>query len=679
MANTIDLIKLKRGANSNVQSASLERGEPAVSLDTKDLWVGDGVGNIKITDVYFYNTLTNLPATGEDNKLYITKDSGLTYIWDSGLPGYRSYELGTTSTIIEVRVRMSTNTAFPSSFQNVVYTTKDQETDPTKLYHDPTNQDRIVVLEEGWYRVAYGVVYDVPIVGAGTESTIDTTVTSRLMKNNSVIMAASYNENVLKMLSNHRGYTDTLVNEIIDYFVPGDFITLQIQGQNDPAFCRWSDLEMYAIGAVKGDVGNPGPPGSIWFNGAGVPNPVIGDNNDYYLDNSSSDIYHKVSGSWTLVGNIKGDQGVAGSAIPLPAVQMRRTTTYGIANSTWGTVTFDATDVESDSSIIEHDTVNTERALIKETGTYLIGFFGDVTDEAMLQIIKNGSTVVPGSQRDFGNHADSVPLEGLLGGMFMANLDANDYLEVQLQSASTGETLQTNPVFMIMKMQASKGDQGDQGLQGPAGEAFKIDEYDHLDEAKITAIEGGSASPTDLYYFLTLNDVRSNQTLPANLNGDMTGHVLMYDGSNWYDFGPFTGLEGPQGPQGDAGEGLSEQHEVSSDTFQQTTTNTFQQKLRLVANGLSGGKYRIGWYYEWQYNVAQRDFRSRVQVNDNITLMEQRQEPKDTGSDQFYPVGGFKYELLSAGDYNIDFDFCCTNLGDTAGIRRVRLELWKVT
>jgi len=678
MANIIDLIKVKRGSSGDVATASLDRGEPAVALDTKELWVGDGTGKIKIGDIYFFNTLSNFPATGEDNKLYVAKDTGLTYVWDG--VAYKSFELGVTTSITEVRVRMSTNTAFPSSFQNIVYTTKDQETDPTKLYHDPANQDRIVFAEEGWYRVAYGVVYDVPIVGAGTESTIDTTVTSRIMKNNTTIMPASYNENILKQLSNHRGYTDTLVNEIIEYFLPGDFVTVQIQGQNDPAFARWSDLEVYAIGTIKGEQGNPGAPGSIWFNGAGVPNPVIGDNNDYYLDNSSGDVYYKSSGSWGLIGNIKGSQGVAGSAIPLPAVQMRRTTELTVAVSTWGNCTFDTTDVETDSSIIEHDPVNTERALIKESGTYLMGFYGDIDDEAMVRVIKNGTTLVPGSQRDYGAHDDSVSLEGPLGGMFISDLVAGDYLTVQLQAASTAEILRVNPVFLVMKMQAPKGDTGDQGIQGPAGEAFKIDEYDDFDEAKITSIETGSgASPSDLYYFLTLDDTRSNQALPASLNGDMTGHVLMYDGVSWYDFGPFTGLEGPVGPQGDPGEGLTEQHEVSSDTFQQTTTDTFQQKLRLVANGLSGGKYRIGWYYEWQYNVAQRDFRSRVQVNDSVTLMEQRQEPKDTGADQFYPAGGFKYELLSAGDYNIDLDFCCTNLGDTAGIRRVRLELWKVT
>ena len=73
MANIIDLIKVKRGPSGNVAAASLDLGEPAVALDTKELWVGDGIGKIKIGDVYFYNTLANLPGTGEENKLYINK------------------------------------------------------------------------------------------------------------------------------------------------------------------------------------------------------------------------------------------------------------------------------------------------------------------------------------------------------------------------------------------------------------------------------------------------------------------------------------------------------------------------------------------------------------------------------------------------------------------------------
>ena len=397
MTNVIDRVKLKRGPSGNVAAASLERGEPAISLDTKELWVGDGTGKIKISDTLFYNTISSFPATGQENKIYVAKDTAGTYIWDPNLLQYIRYELTGESAIVQCRVRMASNVTFPSSWQDISYPTKDSETEPTKLYHDPTNQDRIVFNEAGYYRVSYGIVYDVPIVGAGTESDIDCTVSSRINKKDSNYFPASLNENIHKMYFVHRGLTDTLTNEIVEYFDVGDWVSIQIMAAGDPAYARWSDLEVYKVDSIKGDTGDPGSPGSIWHNDSGVPLLSLGNDNDYYHNNDNGDVYNKQVGSWILVSNIIG---------------------------------------------------------------------------------------------------------------------------------STGPT-------------------------GPPGEAFQIDEYDDLDEAKITSIESGSgASPTDLFYFLVLDDNRSNQTLPNSLNGDMTRHVVMYDGIGWYDFGPFTGIEGPQGPAG---------------------------------------------------------------------------------------------------------------------------------
>ena len=523
MANTIDLIKLKRGANSNVQAASLQRGEPAVSLDTKDLWVGDGIGNIKITDVYFYNTFTNLPATGEVDKVYITKDTGSFYIWDDIGLQYVSYEFDITTTIVHSRIRMSTVTLFPASWQNVVYPTHDGDTDAAKLEYDAVNQDRIIAHEEGWYRFAYGVVYDIPIVGGGGSSALDINLGSRLSINGNNPVLASYNEHIHKLEASHQGITGTLVNEAVVYLNAEDYMCVQVEGSGDPGYVRWSDLEAYKISSVKGEKGLPGTPGSIWFNGSGVPGVALGDDNDYYMDTDNGDVYQKSSGVWSLVDNI----------------------------------------------------------------------------------------------------------------------------------------------------------QGSQGLTGPQGEAFQIDNYADFDEAMVTTIEASGASPTDLYYFLILDDTRSNQTLPAALNGDMSRHIVMWDGTNWYDFGPFTGIEGPPGPSGSGG-GVTDQNQAAADATTQTTNDVYEQKLRLSATGLEGGTYRIGWYYEWSYNNRGANFLAQVQVNDTTTMMEQAQEPKDGSATQFHNVGGFGYIPLTAGDHTIDLDWCSSNLGSTATIRRARLELWKV-
>lgn len=61
--------------------------------------------------------------------------------------------------------------------------------------------------------------------------------------------------------------------------------------------------------AVQGSTGNPGTPGSTWYEGTGVPSNSVGINNDYFLRVDTCDILLKVSGVWTLIGNIKGTAG----------------------------------------------------------------------------------------------------------------------------------------------------------------------------------------------------------------------------------------------------------------------------------------------------------------------------------------------------------------------------------
>ena len=77
-----------------------------------------------------------------------------------------------------------------------------------------------------------------------------------------------------------------------------------------------------------------------------------------------------------------------------------------------------------------------------------------------------------------------------------------------------------------------------------------------------------------------------------------------------------TGLQGPKGEKGDrgiAGTGAvifgTEFYQAAEDTESSTTSTTYQQKLRLNANSISTGKYRLGWYYEWQHRNTGNDFR----------------------------------------------------------------------
>ena len=64
----------------------------------------------------------------------------------------------------------------------------------------------------------------------------------------------------------------------------------------------------------KGDQGEKGEPGSQFYCDAGDPGPAAGRDGDYFLNLESWDLFLKLGGAWTKVGNIKGEQGVAGQA-----------------------------------------------------------------------------------------------------------------------------------------------------------------------------------------------------------------------------------------------------------------------------------------------------------------------------------------------------------------------------
>ena len=84
---------------------------------------------------------------------------------------------------------------------------------------------------------------------------------------------------------------------------------------------------------------------------------------------------------------------------------------------------------------------------------------------------------------------------------------------------------------------------------GPRGEAFKIDAYGPLttqfvSNLQTTKVDGDNVriSSTNFYYYLVTRDNRMGTPLLGIPNSDLSRHVIMYNGTSWNDFGPFTGL-----------------------------------------------------------------------------------------------------------------------------------------
>ncbi len=57
-------------------------------------------------------------------------------------------------------------------------------------------------------------------------------------------------------------------------------------------------------GGGGGPDDDSGITGTAWFDGAGAPSDTLGNDGDYYLDDSSGDVYKKSAGHWTIVANL---------------------------------------------------------------------------------------------------------------------------------------------------------------------------------------------------------------------------------------------------------------------------------------------------------------------------------------------------------------------------------------
>lgn len=100
-------------------------------------------------------------------------------------------------------------------------------------------------------------------------------------------------------------------------------------------------------------------------------------------------------------------------------------------------------------------------------------------------------------------------------------------------------------------LNGEQGVQGPQGIQGPMGSFLTPNAYGTLDEDRITFIRTVQGN----YFFLVnpSGDLRTNKLVPTGISGDMSLHLIGWNGTFFTDYGQLTGAEGPQGIQGPQG------------------------------------------------------------------------------------------------------------------------------
>lgn len=141
-------------------------------------------------------------------------------------------------------------------------------------------------------------------------------------------------------------------------------------------------------------------------------------------------------------------------------------------------------------------------------------------------------------------------------------------------------------------------------------------------------------------------------------------------------------LVGPQGEKGEQGEqgiqgiqgvpgGFTSYAYNESEVESTTTSNNYQQKLKLTTPSLTSGNYLIQWYCE--ITSTNKDGMACIIELDDATTIAEIEDDRHHSEDYFKPFSGLKQVTLSGGVHEIDIDY--KRLDGTAKIRRARISI----
>lgn len=326
----------------------------------------------------------------------------------------------------------------------------------------------------------------------------------------------------------------------------------------------------------------------------------------------------------------------------LPSCQLRHsinTTLY----SAWANINFNSTDIENNTNVLEHDTIDNYKLNIKQSGLYLISYNTQisttVTNSCYTRVLKNGTTLLAGSDNSILVYNNE---RHIVGHSFLANLQQNDYITLQISFNIDNQATAVAPTTLIVTaLQGIRGEDGTPGADGVPGSGSSL------------IVKENSIN------------VPNTPHSAINFKGDI---VTVTDAGNGV---VDVGISTPASSVFGTHFAWSSDEDVTG-----TNSTNFQRKVTLSVSDISSGYYRVGWYFEWRINTTSNDITTRVVVDALDTVMEHNEEVKDVST--WHTESGYAIVQLSAGGHTIGLDYGVERNGATSYLRRARLEFWRV-
>jgi hypothetical protein len=326
--------------------------------------------------------------------------------------------------------------------------------------------------------------------------------------------------------------------------------------------------------------------------------------------------------------------GIVG-ANDLPAVQARRTTNVSTPSGSLSAVTFDTTDTENNTAIVEHDNTTTSKIVVNEAGLYLIGYsflqtraVGGSISVLTAGIYKDGGTTTPIAGTDIEEDTSAFyPYAATRQAVISL---ATGYYELKVKHMDPGGggaiAIIDDAIFYAVRLRGVKGDTG--------GVAIKKDN-------------------SGLGTFTTL---------------DFHDLEVTDEGGNEAKIEPIFGSR--------------YQTAASLSESSHTGSFTYQEKLELsMAGDTPAGDYYITWYMEVVCSSAASRLKLRLQIDDSTTPAEIKPTRDDTYANSGWAIfSGHTIQTLTAAAHAIDLDYGLDGASDpTVYVRNARITVWRVT